>query len=485
MPKFLACCALITAWVWTLVVVAQTNDAIRLPELGDGHYSAMSLAQEYQLGRAWLMTFRRQAPIVADPLLQDYLEDLVHTLAAHSELKDKRLDVVIIDNDTMNAFAVPGGVIGVHQGLFLYAHTQAQLASVLAHELAHVSQRHYARSVEEQQRQMLPAVAGILAGVLLGATVGGDVGMATIAGTQAAAVQNQLRFSRQNEQEADRIGMQNLVRAGMDPAAVAAMFESMQQAHRYASSRPPEFLMTHPVTESRISDVRNRARQYPQKTYQDNPSYQLMRARVEYFTTNNSREAAALFTARLQASHQHSDADQYGLVLALTDHGEYEQANKLLAPLRQSNPHELAYLVAEAQLLMVAGDHASAIRLLEQGLSLMPDNHPLAMTLADALMNVGEPGRAEMILQAQAKRHPNNPVVWYRLAEAHGLAGNITGVHRARAEYFLLNGEFDRAAQQLRYALVRVKGDKLSTAKVQERIKQIQHIQVAVNAVTQ
>ena len=195
---------------------AATTDELKLPNLGESSSSLFSPEQEYQLGRAWLRMFRSQAPTLDDPLLQDYLEDLIYRLVTHSELQDRRIDVVIVDNPVINAFAVPGGVIGVHTGLLLYAQNEDELATVLAHEIAHLSQRHFSRRVEQQQKQQPLTMAGLLASAVLIATTGG-AGLAAMTATQAAALDAQLRYSRSAEQEADRIGMQTMVKAGMDP----------------------------------------------------------------------------------------------------------------------------------------------------------------------------------------------------------------------------------------------------------------------------
>ena len=250
---------------------------LQIPDLGDSSSSLFSSQQEYQLGRGWLMAFRNQAPIISDPLLTDYLEFLIYKLASFSQLQDRRLELVVVDNKTMNAFAVPGGVVGVHNGMFLYAENEDQMASVLSHELAHLSQRHFARSVEKRKSASITNLALLLGALVIAATAGGDAGMAAITATQAAALESQLRYSRQNEQEADRIGMLNMVNAGLDPMSVATMFEQMQRASRYYS-RPPEFLMTHPVTERRISDTRGRAARYPKQQPRDNFEYHLMQA---------------------------------------------------------------------------------------------------------------------------------------------------------------------------------------------------------------
>lgn len=455
---------------------AQVKDPIDLPELGDASSALFSLEKEYQLGRAWLRAFRSRVDSVSDPLLQDYVEELTYRLATHSELKDRRLDIVIVNNRKINAFAVPGGVLGIHNGLLLQAETEAQFASVLSHELAHLSQRHFARNVEAQKRNAIPTMAGLLAGFILAATDGGSSGMAAIAATQAANLQSQLRYSRLHEQEADREGMQTMVRADMDPNAAVGMFEVMQQASRYDGNRPPEFLLTHPVTESRISDARNRSRQYPRKMYTDNPHFQLMRTKVALSFIENSKEAVKYFRAKQTSPGRYPDADQYGLVLALTANSEFNEAQQRLNQLITAAPNEISYLLAQAELDMASGKWLEAITRLENALALTPDSHPITMTLARSYLLANQPHKAEALLEHHTQVKPNEPSVWYLLAETHGLAGNIVGVHRARAEYFVLKGVLDKAAKQLNYALPLVKNDDLTTVKIEQRIMQIRRM---------
>lgn len=286
----------------TLCQPAQAKE-IQLPNLGDASSGVVSLQQEQALGEAWSRSFRSQVPTSSDPQLADYTEKLLQNLAQYSEIQHKQLNVIMVENSSMNAFAVPGGVVGVHTGLFRYAKTEAQLSSVLAHELAHLSQRHFARGVEKQRNSSVPTMAAMLASLVLAATVGGDAGIAAMSVTQAAALDSRLRFSRQNEQEADRIGMKTMAAAGIDPYAAADMFEQMLQATRY-SKRPPEFLLTHPVTEKRIADTRNRAMRYPRETSQTSLDYQLMRARVMLELSETPGAAVKRFVRELDGDTQ-------------------------------------------------------------------------------------------------------------------------------------------------------------------------------------
>ena len=461
--------------MFALPVLAEPKQQIDLPELGDSSSTRFSLGQEYRLGRAWLRAFRGQVKTVSDPLLQEYVEALTYRLAVHSELKDRRLELVIVDNPAINAFAVPGGVLGINNGLILQAQTEAQFASVMAHELGHLSQRHFARSVEAQKRSTLPTLAGLLAGVIIAASGGGDAGLAAITATQAAALQNRLRYSRLHEQEADRAGMETLVRANIDPNAAAGMFEVMQKQYRYLT-KPPEFLLTHPITENRISDARSRARQYPRNIYTDSTEFQLMRARVEFGFINNSKEAVKRFTTRLNKDSRHPVADQYGLVLALTANYQFDEAQQRLNTLRKASPRSISLIVAQAELDMASGKYPNAIKLLNEALANSPGNHPLTMTMARALLLANQAHRAEALLIKHSQRKPNDPSVWYLLAEVHGLAGDVVGVHQARAEYFVLIGVLDKAVKQLGYALPMVKRDHTTYARIEERVRQIRRL---------
>jgi len=429
---------------------------------------------EHQLGRTWLRIFRSHVPTVNDPLMFDYLQHLIYQLVRHSKLEDRRLEIVVVDNRTINAFAVPGGVIGIHNGLLLWAQTEDELATVLAHEIAHLSQRHFSRGVEFQQKQQPLALAAMLASLILMATAGADVGMAALSATQAATQDSALRYSRGNEQEADRVGMQTMVAAGMDPHAAPAMFERMMQASRYSNAnRMPEFLRSHPLSENRIADTRNRARQFPKQDRQISLSYQLMRARAVNELANTPEEAVQKFRGELEGTPRSREAAVYGLVLALTEAGREEEAILELDGIWSGNPGQLEYIIADAEIDMRRDRPEKAIEKLTTQLELSPGNHPLTMTYANALMKNQQPHIAEEVLVEQSRLRPNDPGLWYLLAEVQGLSGNIVELHQSRAEYFILNGILDEAEKQLNYALKLAREDYLTTAKIRQRLRDI------------
>jgi predicted Zn-dependent protease len=457
-----------------LFVAAAGADELKLPNLGESSNSLFSPEQEYQLGRAWLRSFRSRAPTLDDPLLQDYLEDLVYRLATHSELQDRRIEVVIVDNPVINAFAVPGGVIGIHTGLLLYAQSEDELATVLAHEIAHLSQRHFSRSVEQQKKNMPLMLAGMLASAVLLATTGSDAGLAALSTTQAAALDAQLRFSRGNEQEADRIGMQTMVNADMDPQAASAMFERMLHSSRYSGgNRMPEFMRTHPLSESRVSDMRNRARQYSPVEKEQSLAFNLMRARVQVHHAQTPQLSVARFQDSLEGEPRSREANHYGLVLALTESGQAALASAELDTLQRERPEQLEYIVAQAEVDMTISEAQAAIRSLNRELQLYPGNHALTMTYARALVLNDEAHIAEQVLLEQSHVKPGDPGLWYLLAEVQGLSGNILGLHQSRAEYFILNGVFDEAERQLKYAMDLALDDYHTSAKINQRLKDI------------
>ncbi|WP_312373824.1 M48 family metalloprotease [Stutzerimonas nitrititolerans] len=448
-----------------LTTPAMTNE---LPSLGDSSSGIVSPEQEHQLGRAWLSLLRGQVQQLSDPLVKDYLERSVYRLAETSQLQDRRLEFVLLDSPQLNAFAAPGGIIGVNGGLFIHAQTEAEYASVLAHELAHLSQRHFARGLEAQQRMQLPLMAAMLAGVVAAAAGAGDAGIAAIVSTQAAAIQAQRRFSRQNEQEADRIGLINLERAGYDPRAMPDMFGRLMRQYRY-DQKPPEFLLTHPVSESRIADTRNRAEQYPDGGVQDSLRYQLMRARIQLKFESTPGLSAKRFRAML-SDDPGLDAARYGLALAQIASGQLEDAASNLQPLLEKMPDDATYNLAQIELDITANRLQAAQQRVERLLQLYPGSYPVRQANIDLLTKQNRLDQAERELDKLVEVRRNDPDVWYQVSEIRGLTGNIIGLHQARAEFFALVGDYDQAIEQLDFAKRRANNFQMS-ARIDARQK--------------
>ena len=457
----------------TILVSPLQAGNIELPSLGDSTSAIISQQQEYELGQAWLRAYRSRIPTYNDPLLHSYLEKLLVKLAAHSELEDHRLSLIVINNPSMNAFAVPGGIIGVHLGLFRYAKSEHQLASVLAHELAHLSQRHFARRVAEQRKNSVATMAGMLASLVVAATVGGDAGMAAMTATQAASLQNSLRYSRQNEQEADRLGIETVYASGMDPSAVGAMFEEMLRATRYTGSKPPEFLLTHPLTESRVADANSRIAQYPLKHYPDNLEYHLMRARAMLAIDRSPAASLNRFQSELNGDTLSREASRYGTVLAHSQLGELKKAREGLAILLKESPDSLTYQLEDITLDRQEGKFVNAIEKSQQLLRNHSNSYPLRMSLAETYLKANRFTESEQLLRAMTLDYPDTSYVWFQLAEVSGLAGNIAGVHKARAQYYLLNGVFDKAREQFGYARKLLINDYKEVAIIDQQLRDL------------
>jgi predicted Zn-dependent protease len=252
------------------------------------------------------------------------------------------------------------------------------------------------------------------------------------------------------------------------------MFERMLQATRYSSSdQIPEFLRSHPLSENRIADTRNRARKYPEKPAEQDIAFQLMRARVITELTDTPEQAVARFRGELEGTPRSREAAIYGLVLSLTAAGRADEASLELDTIWSGSPDRLEYIIADAQIDMARGKPEEAVKKLARRLAVTPGNHPLTMTYANALMRSRQPHIAEEVLQAQSKRRPSDPGLWYLLAEVQGLSGNIVGLHQSRAEYFILNGALDEARKQLTYALKLVRNDFLTSARINQRLEDI------------
>jgi beta-barrel assembly-enhancing protease len=440
----------------SILVLSQAPVALaqpQLPTLGDRISGIFSLEEEHRLGRDFLRSVRRSAPTINDALLNDYVVNFTHNLAVHSDLQDHRLAFILIDSPALNAFAAPGGIIGVNGGLFLNAHTEGEFASVMAHELAHVSQRHFARSVEDAERRRIPELATLLASVILMGS-GSSSGPAAVMAAQGRAIENQLRFSRQNEQEADRIGLRTMVNAGYDPNDMAKLFERLMDMSRF-SSRPPEFLLSHPVTESRVSDARSRATRLPVRAVDNGIEYHLMRSRIQVHYEANNATAVDNFSRGLAAARTPTDQDinRYALAVAYLANKQHTQALEALDVLLAKEPNRITYVVTKADILTDSGEPRAALEFLERHLRINPSNHPLTMAHVSALLALQDYTGAVRILERHAVARPEDHDLWYLIAETQGQAGDISKVHQARAEYFILTGDFRSAREQLNYAL--------------------------------
>ncbi|MBZ9566309.1 MULTISPECIES: M48 family metallopeptidase [Modicisalibacter] len=425
-------------------MAAPSGDAA-LPTLGDSG-AGVSRDEAYRLGRAWLRQFRAQTRTWQDPITRTYVASLVARLLPYSHVGNLDWTVTLVDSRLLNAFAVPGGVIGVNQGLFAFADSEDAFASVLAHELGHLGQDHFARRKARAEETQLPTLAAMLAGMVLAAGGAGNAGMAAMAGSQAAFIQDQLAYSRRFEQEADRVGLQAMADAGFDPQAMPAMFRAMQRLTSLQGGNPPEFLLTHPVTQSRISDTQARADQLPSPpATDDDPRYAMIRARALLALYADDPGQAM---ARLREGKAPPDAQRY--LKALTEAADHRttQALRQLDSLAEQWPDLALIPATAAEVALAAGDLAAAASRADRLLQLMPDYYPAQLVKARIQLQ-DDPAAAFERLRDMSRQYPETPRVFDLLAAAAGRSGHSLWGMLARAEELQLTGHIDRAIKQL------------------------------------
>ena len=443
-----------------------------LPSIGDSSGSVISPEQEKKLGEAILRSARQQVHIIDDPEINAYLHSLGYQLAAHSDNPRQTFNFFVVQDPSINAFALPGGFIGVHSGLILAAESESELAAVLAHEMAHVTQRHMARAYENAGKLSIPTAAAILAAILI-STRSSQAGQAAMAATTAGNAQMQINFTRSNEQEADDVGIRVLADSGFDPRAMPAFFERLQRSARYYSDTLPEFLSTHPVTTTRIAESRARAERYPRKAYPDSLGFQLMRARLRVITSSNPGRLVQDYAAQLKSGQYSNEAAwRYGYALSLDAAGRDDAAQKLLAALLAKDPERIAYIIALAQVEQDQKNSKAALRRLHDALDLYPDNGALTVNYVNALLEDRQPKTARDILQNYLRHTPGNPELYTLLARAAGDAGYPSEAHEAQAEYFYLNGDLDSAIIQLEKAAHAPGADFYQSSRIESRLQQ-------------
>lgn len=467
--RTLATLALLTCFMPPLVADDQN-----LPTIGGLGGGIISEQQEAEIGRQVMGSLRRSAPQIRDPLTEDYLQTIVYRLLPSVPLKDKNLTLVLIDDPDINAFAVPGNIVGVNGGLFLNANSEQEFGSVIAHELAHLSQRHFARRLEQQEVSQPMVLAGMITGIVLSAVTKSDIGIAAIAGTQALTVQNMLQYSRAHEQEADRIGLDIMADAGLDPRGMPAMFEQMMRQNRLQGNQIPEYLSTHPLTQSRVSDTRARAEQYPPRQVEDSLEYHLVRARLQVNYANTPKQAVETFRRlRAQPETRQHPAVRYGLAVALLSDQQPAEAESELRTLLADQPGRITYQVTLAEAMLAQDKDTNALELMQDALNRNPDNYPITDMLAQAQLATGNGSAAATLLKKLTREYPQREYLWLRLVEAEGQARNIVGVHRARAEYDILIGDLEAAHRQLLEAQQKVSPGNPAYQSITERLSAV------------
>lgn len=456
---------------------ASSSSAISLPELGQPADLVADKGTESRLGQAWLRQLRASTPLWPDPLVRDYVEALAYRLALHSPLVDPQFSVVVVDDRQVNAFAVPGGVIGINTGLILTAESEDELAGVMAHELGHLSQRHFARSQEANKYNQWLALGGLLASIAAASasgSSGGDLGLAVGMSAQAVAAQNQLRYSRSFEQEADRIGMQTLTQAGYDPRAMPNFFLRLERATRQLGYMP-EFLLTHPLSTTRLSDLERRVSDYTRQLQAIKPDFRLIQVRLQVAYSSQLDEIIHAFQESLKAPNAPA-ASRLGLTLALLRNNRIDEAASTLAPLLVSDPTRLDYRITAIDIALARRDYASAMKQSQEALTLFPGQPSVLDRMTRAALPLGRADQLRPLLDRAVRVHANDPHLWRLLSDCAASQKDGQSVFRARAEILFLTNRQKPAEEQMKNALRMARDNYSLTAQLERRLDEMRRL---------
>ncbi|NVJ68433.1 MAG: M48 family metallopeptidase [Gammaproteobacteria bacterium] len=460
--------ALSSSLVFSFGLTAETSN--NLPKLGEAAGATLSVAKEQQIGDQIMSQIQRSRFLVQDPLINDYIQQVGYKLvAANPDALGRSFRFFVVEDPNINAFALPGGYIGIHSGLITASRSESELASVLGHEVAHVTQRHLARRLEKQNQLSLPSILATIGAILI-ATQDAEAGMGAIAATQGAVQQSIISHTRENEKEADRIGIAMLSGAGFDVRAAADFFETLSQQSRFVR-KPPEILLTHPLSQNRKSDAQRRARLYPNVSHQSSLDYQLVKARIASLEKRSDDDhfRALAKTANRQALIE----DQYQYAELLKAKGQNKQAIDILERLYGNTPdnHILLYSLSEAHLANNSSE--KALPLLEQQLKRNPGNTKLVLATSHAYMAIKQSEKAETLLLRYADLNKTNPNYLFALAKAQQESNHIPEMHETTGQYMELVGQYKTAKKHFEIALGHFSEDPYAQTRIQARLENV------------
>ncbi|MHA3892334.1 M48 family metalloprotease [Acinetobacter sp. GXMZU3951] len=455
---------------WADVTHFSSSPQFNVPEIGSG-IGLIDRQNEKMIGEKVYREVQRQMPVAHNPWLEDQLFGVFSNILSQTQL-GQPIGMVLINDAQINAFAVPGGLFALNTGLITSARNMDEIAGVMAHEIAHVTQRHYSRSQEAFKGQGLLALAGILVGALVASQADGNAGAAVIMGSQAALLDNQLTYSRNQEREADRIGMQYMYAAGYNPQSMADFFEVMHRATSRVSFLP-DFWLTHPLTTERMSEARLRANQLPQvKSAMRDENFEVLK----WYTLVVTNQATEL---QLQTLTKQGDyAGQLALAAFYAQQGDFAAAQIQLEQLKkQKKLHNLQTLI-QTDIYLGQNKLDDAYQTIASPARIMPENRALAYKLAEVLIRQKQAAQATTLVQNFVKQNPRDITGWYLLQQAANadLDSPLRAVNvlRYRAEVEYWSGSEEGAIKSLLHAQRLAKDNMAMSEKLKQRIDQMQ-----------
>lgn len=453
--------------------VAPAKALNNLPDLGGNGFSVITPEKEKQIGDVMMRQTRGSLPMVYDPLLDEYINAVGNRLVAHAVDVRFPFKFYWVQDKNINAFATLGGNVASHTGTLAVADNESEFASVMAHEIVHVTQRHIARFVEAQSQKAPLTLAGILGAIVL-ATVNPEAGMAAMMATQGAAQQSAINFTRSNEQEADRIGMQVMADAGFDPYAVPDFFRKLTEQNRFINQQL-SFLQTHPLSQNRVSDTRLRAEQFQRRFIPDSQDFTLSKARVLARYQYSAKDAEQLFRRMLREPGGNTKANQYGLAITLFDNGKLEQARELTEQLLAKDEHNLYYIDVYTDILLAQKEYKACLEMLEKQYLLRPNNQVVTLNYANAALKAEANRLAVHLLKSLLFYKNDNILAYGMLSDAYKALGDFAKFYEARADLSYQLANYPKAIDDLNEALNHLQPeDKLENRRLEAKKNQLQ-----------
>lgn len=458
---------------FTLCILAPAVLADGLPDLGESAQGDLSPQMEKKIGESIMREIRQQEPsYLDDPEIEGYVNRLGHRLSSQSEGANLNFEFFVLKDATLNAFAMPGGYIGMHTGLILAAQSESELASVLAHEISHVTQRHLARSVSKQSQSQSAALLAMAVG-LLAARHNADLAQGAIIGAQAAGVQSQLSYSRDFEREADRTGVQVLEKAGYDIRGMAAFFERLQKFGRLYENNAPGYLRTHPLTTERIADMENRIQSRPYRQVADSVDFLLVRAKLKA-EEGAPQDAVVDFDTQLKERKFTSEvAVRYGLAEAQLRDKNIQAAEVQVGELRRLKAASPLVETLAADVRAKQDDPAGAVRILQAAATRYPQERAIAYALVENLLADHQADQALKVTVADLQSYTTDARMHGLQAQTYALLGNRLQQHRAQAEAYALKGLLPAAVEQLQLAQKATDGNFYEHSQVDARLREL------------
>jgi len=465
----------VAAAVWggfTTYAAAQSNSD--LPDIGNPAGMIASVNEEDQIGPLVIRDLREQNEIIEDAEVSDYIQSLGLRLSSQAPDSERQFHYYVVRESDINAEALPGAVIIVNYGTILAADDESELAGVLAHETAHVTQRHIVRGILASEHQSLETAAAILGAIALGALGGGPAAIeGGVMAAQGMGAQMQINFTRDQEFEADRVGMGYLAHAGFDPLGMPNFFEVLSRRYGFGMSYVPRMLINHPVTSDRIAEARSRAAQMERpKHLVDSIDFGLVKERLRVLTATEDFDLRAYYAGRTNMRDPPLDA-LYGQALAFVQRGHPADAIPILEPLVTRNQGIIMLHTLLAQAQIAAGHVPEGLATFARAETLFPRNIPLTVRYGEALINANQAAKAHQLLLDLFNNVPPTPPQIRLTALAASSAGDAGDAYYYMGEYNIANGEYQLATQQLELALSAPDLTVVQRKRFQARLKEI------------